>query len=94
MKNKTKVEILIIEEEGDFCAKCCKTVNVIDKMMENIPGLKDKVDISYSDLNSQEKLQEYGELTPPVIIINDVIFSEGHVPIIKKLARRLLEGVV
>ncbi|MFX1296801.1 MAG: hypothetical protein ACFFD2_18335 [Promethearchaeota archaeon] len=92
MKHKTKVEILIIEEE-DFCAKCCKTVNVIDKMMEDIPGLKDKVEVFYSDLNSQENSQKYGELTPPVIMINDVIFSEGHVPIIKKLARTLLEKV-
>ncbi|MFX1589547.1 MAG: hypothetical protein ACFFC1_15445 [Promethearchaeota archaeon] len=93
MKTKTKVEILIIEEEN-FCAKCCKTVNVIDKMMETIPGLKDKVEILYSDLNSQENLKKYSELTPPVIMINDVIFSEGHVPIIKKLARTLLESVV
>lgn len=90
MKTKTKVEILIIEEEN-FCAKCCKTVNIIDKMMETIPELKDKVEIFYSDLNSQENLKKYGELTPPIIMINDVIFSEGHVPIIKKLARRLLE---
>ncbi|MFX0019743.1 MAG: thioredoxin family protein [Promethearchaeota archaeon] len=90
MANKTKVEVLIIEEEN-FCAKCCKTMNVIDKMMETIPGLKDKVEVFYSDLNSQENLQKYGELTPPIIMINDVIFSEGHVPIIKKLARRLLE---
>lgn len=88
---KTKVEILIIEEEN-FCAKCCKTVNVIEKMMETIPVLKDKVEVSYSDLNSQENLQKYGELTPPIIMINGVIFSEGHVPIIKKLARRLLES--
>ncbi|MFX1494996.1 MAG: hypothetical protein ACFFBZ_11990 [Promethearchaeota archaeon] len=90
MKTKTKVEILIIEEEN-FCAKCCKTVNIIDKMMETIPELKDKVEIFYSDLNSQENLKKYGELTPPIIMINDVIFSEGHVPIIKKLARHLLE---
>ncbi len=93
MKTKTKVEVLIIEEEN-FCAKCCKTVNVIDKMMETIPGLKNKVEVLYSDLNSQENLKKYGELTPPVIMINDVIFSEGHVPIIKKLARTLLESVV
>jgi len=94
MKKKTKVEILIIEEEGDFCAKCCKTVNVIDKLMDNIPELKDKVDISYYDLYSKEKVQKYGTLSPPVIIINDVIFSEGHVPILKKLAKNLLESVV
>ena len=94
MKTKTKVEILIIEEEGDFCAKCCKTVNVIDKMMETIPELKKNVDVSYRDLKSNENLQKYGELTPPVIMINNVIFSEGHVPIIKKLARNLLESVV
>lgn len=93
MKIKTKVEILIIEEEGDFCAKCCKTVTVIDKMMETVPGLKDKVEVFYSDLNSHENLQKYGELIPPVIMINEVIFSEGHVPIIKKLARRLLDNV-
>jgi hypothetical protein len=69
-------------------------VNVIDKMMETIPGLKDKVEVFYSDLNSQENLKKYGELTPPIIMINDVIFSEGHVPIIKKLARSLLESAV
>jgi hypothetical protein len=84
MKTKIKVQILIIEEEA---------VNVVDKMMETVPGLKDKVEVFYSYLNSQENLQKYGELTPPVIMINDIIFSEGHVPIIKKLARRLLENV-
>ena len=94
MKKKNKVDILIIEEEGDFCAKCCKTVNVIDKMMESIPELKDKVEISYYNLQSQDKVKKYGNLNPPVIIINDVVFSEGHVPIIKKLARTLLKSVV
>ena len=93
MKKKIKVEILLIEEEGDYCAKCCKTVNVIDRMIEDIPRLKDNVEISYSDLNSQENFQKYGTLHPPLIIIDDVIFSEGHVPVIKKLARRLLGDI-
>ena len=92
MKKKIKVEILLIEEE-DFCAKCCKTINVIDRMMETIPRLKDNVEISYSNLLSQENLQKYNKSHPPLIIINDVIFSEGHVPVIKKLAKTLLEGI-
>jgi hypothetical protein len=93
MNKKIKVEILLIEEEGDYCAKCCKTVNVIDRMMEDIPRLKHNVEIFYSDLNSQENLQKYGKLHPPLIIIDNVIFSEGHVPVIKKLAKTLLESI-
>ncbi|MFX0037634.1 MAG: hypothetical protein ACFE9I_18595 [Candidatus Hermodarchaeota archaeon] len=43
----------------------------------------------YADIYSIDNITRFGELTPPAIIIDDRIFSEGHVPIMKKLASDL-----
>ena len=47
------------------------------------------MEVSYEDVYSIDNIKKYGDLTPPAIIIQDHILTEGHVPIIKKLARDL-----
>ncbi len=55
--------------------------------------LKEKIDVSYEDIYSDDAKKKYGELTPPTLIIQDKIIVEGHVPIIKKLARDLFRVI-
>ncbi|MFX1281715.1 MAG: hypothetical protein ACFFA3_20355 [Promethearchaeota archaeon] len=80
-------------EDENYCAKCCKTVNIIDRMFASIDELKDKIEVSYEDVYSDDTKKKYGELNPPTIIIEDKILVEGHVPIMKKLARDLFEFI-
>lgn len=47
--------------------------------------------MSYEDIESLDNKKKYGHLTPPAIIIEDRVIIEGHVPIMKKLARDLYE---
>ena len=88
---KILVLILIKEDPENICAKCCKTIQVIDRMMEAFAEFKDNVEIIYNDTASKEVIDKFGSLERPVVIINDRIFSEGHVPIIKKLSRELFK---
>ncbi|MFW9881614.1 MAG: hypothetical protein ACFFG0_51770 [Candidatus Thorarchaeota archaeon] len=83
------MHVLLKSEEENYCAKCCKTVNIIERMFASIPELKGKIEISYEDIYSDDSKKKYGELDPPTIIIGDQVLIEGHVPIIKKLARDL-----
>ncbi|MFX0007720.1 MAG: hypothetical protein ACFFA7_13465 [Promethearchaeota archaeon] len=77
-------------EEENYCAKCCKTMNIIERMFSSIPEFKEKIEVSYEDIYLTENVKKYGNLTPPAIIINNQTLTEGHVPIMKKLARDLL----
>ena len=89
--DKILIQVLLKDEEENYCAKCCKTRNVVERLMEEIPMIRHKTRIIYENISSNEIIQKYGTLTPPVIIINDKIYSEGHVPILKKLAVSLIE---
>lgn len=86
-----KLTILTEEDQNNVCSKCCKTIQVIDRMMEAFPDFKNKIELSYEDYESLTIINKYGRRQIPAIFINDVVFSEGHVPIIKKLTRELLE---
>ena len=88
---KVDLQVFITENEKNECAKCCKTIRVIERMMEAFPNLKDKIELSYKSVNSNEVVDKYGDLTEPVVLINNSIFSEGHVPVIKKLSREILD---
>jgi len=88
---KVLVLILIKDDPENICAKCCKTMQVIDRMIEAFAEFKDKVEIIYKDNASKEDIDKYGNLERPVVIINDRVFSEGHIPIIKKLSRELFK---
>jgi len=59
-------------------------------MVKEIPDFAEKVVLHYYNISKDEKDQQYNEIQPPAILINDSLFSEGHVPIIKKLSRELL----
>ncbi|MFX1303621.1 MAG: hypothetical protein ACFE9X_09710 [Promethearchaeota archaeon] len=89
MISKLVMHVLLKGEEENYCAKCCKTVNIIERIFASIPEFKEKFDVSYEDVYSPDNIKIYGDLTPPVIIINEHILTEGHVPIMKKLARDL-----
>ncbi|MFX1310903.1 MAG: thioredoxin family protein [Promethearchaeota archaeon] len=84
---------VLLKEEENYCAKCCKTRQVIERMIDAIPVFKEKVDIEYENIELKENIEKYGNLTPPVVIINGIIFSEGQVPIIKKLSSELFKLV-
>jgi hypothetical protein len=60
-------------------------------MMDVITELKDKVEIIYTDVLSIDNIEKYRNIDPPAIFINGSMFSQGHVPIIKKLGKKLLE---
>jgi hypothetical protein len=62
-------------------------------MLEAFPNFKENIEIQYRNIDSEEIIESYGKLTAPVIILNDFIFSEGHVPIIKRLCRQLLDSI-
>jgi len=49
--------------------------------------------VSYEDINSQESIKKFGVLLPPAIVFEDHILTEGHVPIMKKLALELYKIV-
>ncbi|MFX1325030.1 MAG: thioredoxin family protein [Promethearchaeota archaeon] len=87
------MHVLLKNEEENYCAKCCKTMNIIERIFSSIPELKKKFEVSYEDIYSSESIENYGALTPPAIIINGQKLSEGHVPIMKKLARDLFNLV-
>ncbi len=59
-------------------------------MIEEVPGLKERIEVIFEDISKQAIREKYGQLTPPVIIMNDSIYLEGHVPVIKKLSRTIL----
>ena len=62
-------------------------------MLEAFPNFRNDLDIQYSDVSSDKIIKKYGELTAPVVILNDIIFSEGHVPIIKKLCLKIVDSM-
>ena len=88
--SKTLLQV-IIEEEKNYCAKCCKTQQVIERMLIEIPILKKNIDVEYDSITSEENTEKYGKMIPPIVFINGVLFSEGHVPIIKKLSSELIK---
>ena len=90
-KDKIVIQILIKEDPENSCAKCCKTMRVIERLMDTVTILKDKVEIIYKDVASNEFIKKYGNIEPPVIFINGMLFTQGHVPIIKKLGKKILE---
>ncbi|MFX1470287.1 MAG: thioredoxin family protein [Promethearchaeota archaeon] len=89
MISKVIIHVLLNNEEDNYCAKCCKTRNIIDRIFTEIPEFNQKFELSYEDIDSMDNITKFGELTPPAIVIDDRIFSEGHVPIMKKLASDL-----
>jgi len=88
---KLVMHVLLKGEEENYCAKCCKTVNIIDRMFASITEFKERVEVSYEDIYSSDTIKNYGNLIPPAIIIDNHILIEGHVPIMKKLARKLFD---
>ncbi|MFX1377426.1 MAG: hypothetical protein ACFFA0_16630 [Promethearchaeota archaeon] len=66
-------------------------MNIIDRMFASIPEFNEKIEVTYEDAKSSDVINKFGELTPPAIIVNSHVLTEGHVPIIKKLARELFK---
>lgn len=87
------LRVILNENENNFCAKCCKTKQVIERMLEAFPEIKEKIEIQYWDINTDQTIKNYGELKVPAVILNDLIFSEGHVPVIKKLCRKIIDSI-
>ncbi len=65
------MHVLLKDEEENYCAKCCKTVNIIDRMFASIPEFKEKIEVSYEDIYSNDTKNKYGDLIPPTILIED-----------------------
>jgi hypothetical protein len=90
MKKLVVIQVYITENDPTKCAKCCKTINVLDRMIDAFPEFGDKVDVQYFEDNNSKLEKPYRDLQRPVVVINDTIFSQGHVPIIKKLSREVI----
>ncbi len=91
--NKLAVKVFLKGNKENWCSKCYKAKELIDKMSQKFPEFKDKVDLIYNDVTSIEIKDKYGELDQPVIFIDKKIFSEGYVPIIKELKQTILESL-
>lgn len=89
--SKPIIHVLLKSEEENYCAKCCKTINIIERIFDSTPEFKQNIEVSYEDINSTDNIKKFGDLIPPAIIIEDRILIEGHVPIMKKLARDLYQ---
>jgi hypothetical protein len=87
---KVVIQVFISENDDSKCAKCCKTINVLDRMIKAFPEFGDNVDVQYTEDSANEIENSYRGLPRPIVIINDKIFSQGHVPIIKKLSREVI----
>jgi len=88
--DKPLLQVLLKEEEN-YCAKCCKTRQVIERMVKEIPILKERINIEYENINLEDNVKKFGEHIPPVVLINGTIFSEGHIPILKKLSSEIFK---
>jgi hypothetical protein len=88
--NKPLLQVILKEEEN-YCAKCCKTQQVVERMLLEIPLLKEKVDVEYESITTKKNAEKYSNMIPPIVLINGTLFSEGHVPIIKKLSNELIK---
>ena len=87
---KVDIQVYITENDPTKCAKCCKTINVIDRMIDAFPEFGDQVKVQYTEDSSNESENKYRDFKRPVVVINNTIFSHGHVPIIKKLSREVI----
>ena len=87
---KVDIQVFIVENDPNRCAKCCKTINIIDRMMDAFPEFGEQVEVKYFEDSPDESKNRYREFQRPVVIINNAIFSHGHVPIIKKLSREVI----
>ena len=90
---KVELTVFIKENSENQCAKCCKAIQVIERMMEAFSNFKNKIDLTYLNTSSQLYQEKYGNLDTPIIIVNEEIFSYGHVPIIKKLGKKIIESL-
>ena len=84
---------VLLKSEENYCAKCCKTINIIDRMFASIAEFREKIEVSYEDVYSDDTKKKYGDLIPPTVIMEDHVLVDGHVPIMKKLARDLFKIV-
>ena len=82
---------VLLKREDNFCAKCCKTRQIVDQILDSVPELKEKVEISFEDVDSKATIKKYGIRVPPTIFLDEKLYIEGHVPTIKKLAKEMLD---
>ena len=87
---KVVIDVLVTKDPENICAKCCRTLSAIEKLVEALKNYKDRIEINHENIMSERIVERYGELRAPTIIVNNSIFSEGHVPVIKKLCRTIL----
>ncbi|MFX0188146.1 MAG: hypothetical protein ACFE8A_10460 [Candidatus Hodarchaeota archaeon] len=91
IKDKIKILILVSEDPENTCSKCCRTLSIVERLVTEFSDIKDKVNLKQEKITSEKVIEKYGELDPPVIFLNDFLFSQGHVPVMKKLGRKILE---
>lgn len=88
---KITIQILVSEDPEKTCSKCCRTLKIVERLITEFSDIKDKVELKQDKITSETVIEKFGELKPPAILLNDFLFSQGHVPVMKKLGRRLLE---
>jgi len=91
--------LFLIKQVVNFYSFCFFSNNLntlfpfLRGMIREIPILKEKIDIEYENIELEENSKKYGKLSPPIVLINGTIFSEGQIPIIKKLSSELFKVV-
>ncbi|MFX1277336.1 MAG: hypothetical protein ACFFBP_12895 [Promethearchaeota archaeon] len=88
---KVVIKVFINEDKLNECAKCNKTIQVINRMIEALPDFRDNIEIQYKYKSPEDLETDHANIERPAVIINDSIFSQGHVPIIKKLCKEVIE---
>ena len=91
IRENITIQILVSEDPENTCSKCCRTLKVVERLVNTVPDFKDKIELIEEKITSEKIVEKFGELQPPAILLNDFLFSQGHVPVIKKLGRKILE---
>ncbi|MCH7967317.1 MAG: hypothetical protein IIB02_07905 [Thaumarchaeota archaeon] len=96
-----KVEIKIYRFTGKqlfftipefVCHECDIVIRLVDKIVEKIESESISVQV-YPWINNILSSLKKGGWHPPVIMINDKVFSQGIVPDEQKLEREILEEI-
>lgn len=72
------------------CKRCIATRGIIEELLKT--EFKDKtVNYAHKNLTAPETIAKFGVLKGPVVVVNDVVVSEGDIPKKDFLAKRLKE---
>ena len=98
-RNHKEVKITILEADSNFrnskrandCKECDDIMNLVNKIVDEIKG--SNVRIVVNRLQQGYSHKSFGTLSPPILLINDEVVSQGIVPDKDYLTRRILHEI-